>query len=242
MLKENKRHSISPRWGDQVRHQHDPLSTVSFPESLLRRVHGGALHGWFITLVGAQTQTDWEWVEQSLSFSCLGKPCHHFRCVGGSVVAALSCLFQIQTSVNFFQLRLLCAVQRGPEDLWLLQAEAMIVEASKVASCWSKICFMLIHMRSLLLTRIQEVMEQMDIWLMIIFIFMFAILRIGSLQLNAIFSDCLLMPSEGAMLIIFVRRHRNDPISINFKHWLLLHQSCNCCTQQICGKLFWLGY
>lgn len=83
MLKENKRHSISPRWGDQVRHQRDPLSTVSFPESLLRRVHGGALHGWFMTLVGAQTQTDWEWVEQSLSFSCLGKPCHHFRCVGG---------------------------------------------------------------------------------------------------------------------------------------------------------------
>ncbi|XP_059199623.1 glutamate-rich protein 6-like isoform X2 [Centropristis striata] len=29
-----------------------------------------ALDGRFITLVNAQTQTDWEWVEQSLSFSC----------------------------------------------------------------------------------------------------------------------------------------------------------------------------
>lgn len=28
-------------------------------------------------------QTDWEWVEQSLSFSCLGEPCHHFRYAGG---------------------------------------------------------------------------------------------------------------------------------------------------------------
>ncbi|KAG8000629.1 hypothetical protein GBF38_017058 [Nibea albiflora] len=28
------------------------------------------LDGRFITLVSSQTQTDWEWVEQSLSFSC----------------------------------------------------------------------------------------------------------------------------------------------------------------------------
>lgn len=40
-------------------------------------------HWWFITPVGSQTQTDWEWVEQGLSFSCLVKPCHHFRYVGG---------------------------------------------------------------------------------------------------------------------------------------------------------------
>ena len=41
-----------------------------------------ALDGRFITLVSAQTQTDWEWVEQSLSFSCQGKPCHQFGCEG----------------------------------------------------------------------------------------------------------------------------------------------------------------
>lgn len=41
-----------------------------------------ALDGRFITLVSTQTQTDWEWVEQSLSFSCQGKPCHQFGCEG----------------------------------------------------------------------------------------------------------------------------------------------------------------
>lgn len=140
------------RWGEAP-----PWSFVHrFPESLLRRVHGRALHGWFITLVGAQTQTDWEWVEQSLSFSCLGKPCHHFRCVGGVSGCCSILLFPDSDICQIFQLLLLCALQRGPEDLRLLQAEAAIVEASKVASCWPKICFMLIHMRSLLLTEYRK--------------------------------------------------------------------------------------
>ncbi|XP_042350737.1 glutamate-rich protein 6-like [Plectropomus leopardus] len=40
-----------------------PLVSPEFMEVL-------ALDGRFITLASAQTQTDWEWVEQSLSFSC----------------------------------------------------------------------------------------------------------------------------------------------------------------------------
>lgn len=111
-------------------------------ESFLRRVHGGALHGWFITLVDAQTQTDWEWVEQSLSFSCLGKSCHHFRCMGGGVSGCCSILpFPDSDICQIFQLLPLCAVQRESEDLRLLQAEATIVEASKVARCWPKMFY-----------------------------------------------------------------------------------------------------
>ena len=52
-----------------------------------------------LLLVSTRTQTDWEWVEQSLSFSCQGKPCHQFGWRGG---VTCSCpLLPLRTSVKF---------------------------------------------------------------------------------------------------------------------------------------------
>lgn len=79
MLKQNKRHLCLRDESISWFFVHHLFSK----ESHLLRVCRGVPHWWFITPVGTQTQTDWEWVEQSPSFSCLGKPCHHFRYVGG---------------------------------------------------------------------------------------------------------------------------------------------------------------
>ncbi|KAM8854908.1 uncharacterized protein AB9W97_020051 isoform 3-T5 [Spinachia spinachia] len=55
-------------WGE------DGCFRTSLEEKAARRspelVEALALDGGFITLVGAQTQTDWEWVEQRISFAC----------------------------------------------------------------------------------------------------------------------------------------------------------------------------
>lgn len=81
MLKQKKRHFLSFLRDESISwfFVHHLFSK----ESHLLRVCRGVPHWWFITPVGTQTQTDWEWVEQSLFFSCLCKPCHHFRYVGG---------------------------------------------------------------------------------------------------------------------------------------------------------------
>lgn len=107
-----------------------PRSPVS-PEFM--EVRG--LDGRFITLVSSQTQTDWEWVEQSLSFSCQGKPCHQFGGEVGHLFLPPSCLsWHLWNS----QLFLSCAVQKEIEDLQLSQAavESVDTDSSQViCSC-----------------------------------------------------------------------------------------------------------
>lgn len=169
MLKENKIHSISPRWGDQVRHRCDPLSTISFPESLLRRVHG-----WFITLVGAQTQTDWKWVEQSLSFSCLGKPCHHFKCVGGQQLLLYLAFSRFRHLSNFP----ITSPLHSSKGTWrsaVVTGRGSDCRGFKGHQLPAKNMFYANSHEVTPVDTVQEVMEQMDVWIiMIIFTFMFA--------------------------------------------------------------------
>lgn len=60
---------------------------------------------------------------------------------------------------QIFQLRLLCAVQRETEDLWSVQAEVAIVEASKVTRCWQK---NVIYANSHEVTPVDTVQEVME--------------------------------------------------------------------------------
>lgn len=114
----------------------NPLSPVCVLRSPgLARVHGGVLAGGFITLVNTQTQTDWEWVEQSLSFSCQGKPCHQFRCEGGQPFLPYLA-FHDSDICQILQLFLACTVQKEIEDLWSPQAE--VVPWTRTSSLGSK--------------------------------------------------------------------------------------------------------